>query len=155
MDKQLKIIIEEAIGCLNWTVIAENYRDYERIVGKKKRETTVETIKQDLRNLCTFIVENNISYFDQDQFVIIWRTTDIDYKLGSKLEIMFVPTRSTAFGEEEYDMRDDEIDSTQLELDTLESLLVNSINEENYELAAILRDRIVAVKKDLVLVLKN
>ena len=155
MDKQQKKIIEEAISCLNWTVITDNYRDYERIIGKKKRKTTMDTIKQDLRNLCTFIVENNISYFDQDQFVIIWRTTDIDYKLGSKLEIMFVPTRASAFGEEEYDLRDDEIDSTQLELDTLESLLANSINEENYELAAILRDRIIAVKKELVLVFKH
>lgn len=154
MDKQLKKIIDEAISCLNWTVITDNYRDYEKIVGKK-RKTTMETIKQDLRNLCTFIVENNISYFDQDQFVIIWRTTDIDYKLGSKLEIMFVPTRASAFGEEEYDLRDDEIDSTQLELDTLESLLANSVKSENYELAAILRDRIIAVKEELVLVLKH
>lgn len=155
MDKQFKKIIEEAIGCLNWNVIVENYRDYERIIGKKKRKTTIDSIKQDLRNLCMFIMDNNISYFDQDQFVIVWRHTDIDYKLGSKLEIMFVPTRACAFGEEEYDMRDDEIDATQLELDTLESLLVNSISEENYELAAILRDRIIAIKEELVLVLKN
>lgn len=155
MDKQLKKIIEEAIGCLNWNVIVDNYRDYERIVGKNKRKTTMNSIKQDLRNLCAFIMDNNISYFDQDQFVIIWRHTDIDYKLGSKLEIMFVPTRACAFGEEEYDMRDDEIDASQLELDTLDSLLSNSISEENYELAAILRDRIIAIREELILAVKH
>lgn len=152
MDKQLKKTIEEAISCLNWTIIADNYRDYEKIVGKKKRRMTVDTIKKDLRNLCHFIIENNISHFDQDQFVIIWRHTDIDHKLGSKLEIMFVPTRACSYGSEEYDLRDDEIDATQLELDTLTSLLSNAINEENYELAAILRDRITIVNKELVCV---
>jgi len=149
MDKQSKIIIEEAISCLNWTIIVENYRDYEKN-GEKKRKTNIDTIKTDLRNLCHFIIENNISHFDQDQFVITWRNTDVDHKLGSKLEIMFVPTKACAFGEEERDMKNDEVDATQLELDTLSSLLANAISEENYELAAILRDRITIVNKELV-----
>jgi len=147
VDKKYRKIIDEAISCLNWDVIVQNYRDYERILGKKKRPTNAESIKNDLRNLCKFIIENNITYFDQDQFVITWRHSDIDFKLGSKLEIMFVPTRSVAYSEEEeYDLRDDEIDSAKMELDTLTRLLESSIEEENYELAAILRDRIEAVK---------
>jgi len=152
MDKQIKKIIEEAISCLNWNVIVENYRDYEKITGKKRR-TTSDTIKTDLRNLCVFIIENNINYFDQDQFLIIWRHTDNDSKLGNKLEIMFVPTRACAFSEDVCAEIDDDIDTTQLELDTLSSLLSKSLKEENYELAAILRDRINTVS-DLICISK-
>lgn len=144
MDKQFKRIIDKTISCLNWDVIVQNYRDCECIIGKKKLHTTLDSIKKDLYNLCVFIIENNISYFDQDQFIIIWKHTNIDHKLGSRLEIMYVPSRSIV-SNEDYEFRDDEIDDAQLEISALERLLDTSIDEENYELAAILRDRITVV----------
>lgn len=152
MDKKYRKIIDEALSCLNWEVIVDTYKDYERIISKRKRDTTIDSIKTDLRNLCNFIIENNISYFDQDQFVITWRTTDMDHKLGSKLEIMYVPTRACAFGNEEYEPRLDELGDVEYELQALASLLEGAVAEENYELAAVLRDRIKDVRKELVYV---
>lgn len=148
MDRHLNNLIDEAINCLNWDVIIDNYRDYEQIVEKKKRPTTTNSIKTDLRNLCRFMIENNISYFDQEQFIVTWRHSDLDDKLGSKLEILYVPTRSCAYENEAvYEVRDDEAEDYEAELMALERLLDNAVESENYELAAVLRDRVDAVRE--------
>ena len=146
MDKKTKKIIDEAISCLNWDVILETYRDYER--SDRKKTVTIHTIKLDLRNLCRFIIENNINYFDQEQFIVIWRHSEIDNKLGSKLEILYVPTRSCSYTEEFSDL-DADTDAIQVELDALGRLIDSAVAEENYELAAVLRDRKLVVQQEL------
>jgi len=153
MDKHIINLIDAAINKLNWSIIISSYTDYETIPNKKIRPVTINTIKKDLKNVCKFIIENNITYFDQDQFIITW-----DYKsqINGKLDILYVPTRSTTFDDKyRFEPLDDESEISETELAAFQKLLVNAVNVEDYELAAVLRDRINRANKATVKINKH
>lgn len=142
MDKKLLKLINEAINCLNWSVIVETYKDYE---GDTKKSKGINVIKRDLKNLCKYIISNNIKNFESDQFVVKWEF--VNNKLGSKLEIIYVPTKSCAYTQEpDMELTNEPIMSVDEELGALKKIINDAILEENYELAAIIRDRIKIVQ---------
>lgn len=157
MDKKLKEMMNEAIRCLNWDIILDYYsiHDYFEI-GIKKRKNVTKTHKgvtkdfliKELKSIITFVIDGGLHEFDHDQWFIIYRNYEEIGKngLGARLEILFSPTKSVAF-ESEVRMPDEDTDSTVMERDVLIKLLNKSVTEENYELSAVLRDRIKKVDK--------
>ena len=159
MEKKITQMIDEAIRCLNWDVIMEYYREhdyYEIGAGKKiKRipkvprtdKLTKDFLVKDLKHILNFVINNNIQEFDHDQWFILFKNYKMETKdgLGTKLELLFAPTRGVAFEEEFKEVV--EIDPNVQEKEALEELLSKSVHEENYELSAVLRDQIKKVTK--------
>lgn len=143
MDNFAKII-DEAFACMNWPLILQHYKDSE--LYQKKKSVSINAIKKDLRNLCMFVMENNISYFDQEQFVIIWNCNDTGSHLGCKLEILFVPVRACSYENEE-NYVEEPSESDQAEYEAICRMLDKAVKEEHYELAAVLRDRAKTLEK--------
>lgn len=142
MDKKLLKLIDEVVNCLDWSIIVETYREYD---GDVKRPKGINAIKRDLKNLCKYIISNNIKYFDQEQFIVKWEF--VNDKLGSKLEIIYVPTKSCAYTQEpDMELTNEPVMSVEEEIDALKRIINEAVLEENYELAAIIRDRIKIVQ---------
>lgn len=147
-------MVDEAIRCLNWDVIMEYYRehDYYEIGVKKGKKTdrhnkvTKDFLVKDLKNILNFVITNNITEFDHDQWFILFKNVETKDGLGAKLEVLFAPTRGVSF-EEEFKPEAEEVDQNMEEKGVLEDLLKKSVQEENYELSAVLRDQIKKVDK--------
>lgn len=144
-------LIDDAFSCIDWSLVLQFYNENEYSDKyHKKRINVLQHIKNDLRNLCNFVIDNNLNYFDQDQFIIRWNNM-ADDSLGDKLEILFVPVRGCSFTNEP-DLNYIELDKESgdlLEYNATCDLLEDAIRDENYELAAVLRDRIKALDKYL------
>lgn len=176
MEKDYTAMINEAIKCLNWAFILKCYSEnklewFEYNDGKKKKPKKIQEkgapseaeIKKDLKNIIKFVISHQINEFMIGHWLIFWMdsktfNTYIDETqkddLGSQLEIIFCPSRSISFENEPYleDKYKDLIKDTELdkmELTALKDLLVKSVGEENYELAAVVRDRIKKVQKTI------
>ena len=131
MENKIKKLINEAVNCLDWNIIASYYREFEKRYDNKqvRRETTKNEIKREITNICKFVIDNSISYFDQEQFIIMWNADDDEF--GGKLEIIFVPTRGSAKEKREDDEEDDDrepnspedIDISKMEIKALEQML--------------------------------
>ncbi len=142
-NKHVMKLINEAINCLKWDVILNFYAEAANMYDSDKRYSSKESITKELRNVCLFVIQNNMSDFDQEQFIILWKD---DSEFGGKLEIMFVPSRSCAY-EREVETVPAELDSDKIEHEVMLELLEKSVKAENYELSAVLRDKIKKVKK--------
>lgn len=144
MDKKIKRVIEEAMSCLDWDVIMSFYQssDYELKFTKRRERKTVtkDFIKKELRSTVTFVIESGISKFEADQWIINWRTSDDE--LGHMLEIIFAPTKGCSFENEGEYLTEEELSTEVQTKDHLTSLLAQKVKEEDYELAAVLRDQI-------------
>lgn len=151
MDKSFKKIFEEAIRCLNWEVIMGFYanNDYESAFLKKRKGSgsiTKDQIKKELMNLVEFVLANNVNRFEADQWIIVCK---MEGDLGNMIEIIFAPTKGCAFeGEPDYPTEDEALQD-KYELDVLQELLDKSVLDENYELSAVLRDRMNKLKKHI------
>jgi len=150
MEKIFKKMFDEAIRCLDWDVIMSFYdsNDYESAYFKKRRGRggiTKDSIRKELRNLVDFVLTNDISRFEAEQWIIISKKNEGD--LGGMLEIIFAPTKSCAFEKEDDYPTEEEINQDAYEVEVLQELLDKSVREENYELSAVLRDRINKIKK--------
>lgn len=142
-NRHVMKLINEAINCLKWDVILNFYAETANSFEYDKKYGSKESITNELRNVCRFVIENNMSNFDQEQFIISWKD---DSEFGGKLEIMFVPSRACAY-EREVETVPAELDSDKIEHEVMLELLEKSVKAENYELSAVLRDRIKKVKK--------
>lgn len=160
MEKNFKKMFDEATRCLNWDVIMNFYEssDKESVFLKKSRGRggiTKENIRKELRNLVEFVISSDLSRFEADQWIILCKKNEGD--LGAMLEIIFAPTKSCAFENEVDYPTEEEATQDAYEIEVLTELLNKSVKEENYELSAVLRDRInkiMKANKQMVKVLK-
>lgn len=145
--KSANMMISEAINCLNWNVIMTFYNN-EDVKDGGHKQVTIEKVKKELRDISRFAIENNITEVDHVQWIILYKNNETDGKngLGSRLEIIFVPTRAASF-EDEFKIAEEEEDIDAMEMEILEELLEKSVKDERYELSAVLRDRMKKVKK--------
>ena len=135
MDRKHARLVDDAIGCLDWGMIAKTYGEYE---GRKPRG--MASVKKELRNICVYIIENGLTQFDEGKFIIRW--TFVNDQLGNKLEILYCPTKSCSYTSEIHAELLDAGVSAEEELSALRNILASAVAEENYELASIIRDRI-------------
>lgn len=155
-------IIEEVLRNLNWELILSFYasepseEDYTKKHSKTTRlkPKTLQQIKKELKDLLLFVTQSNIRELHHEQWIIFWRSGDessvnnTHTNLGSRLEVVFVPTRSVSHGNNA--MPDDihtAQDLDEIERDTLNVLLAKSLKEENYELCAVIHGRLKKLNK--------
>jgi len=112
--------------------------------GKRVRVTSknLSTIKKELKDLIMFVIESNFNELQHDNWIISW----FNKGTGYRLEVIFTPTRSL-ISENEEDEEDDLLNSDIVERDVLKDMMIKSVNEENYELAAVIRDRLKKLDK--------
>jgi hypothetical protein len=133
MDK-IKLI-ETAIKGLDWKAIMEFYNS-KTFVESDGRKTSrhIESVRKELKDLVHFVIESHMEEVQHDQWIIFWR--------NERLDIAFVPTRSSSHSKEEPPIEVEEMDMDDMEKEALEELLEKNTKEENYELCAVIRDRL-------------
>lgn len=149
MEKKFKKIFDEASNCLNWEVIMNFYEaaEYESTFIQKKRNQKIskDHVKKELMKLVNFVLTNETTRFEADQWIIIYKNNG---ELGNMLEIIFCPTKGCAFEKEpDCRMEEEEADTEAQEQMVLKDMLDKSVEDENYELSAVLRDRIKRIDK--------
>lgn len=150
MEKTIKKMFNEAVRCLNWDIIMNFYEsnDQESFFLKKRRGRgglSKDSIRKELKNLVEYVHNNDISRFEADQWIIMYKKGDGD--LGAMLEIIFAPTKGCSFENEVEYPTEEEATQDAYEVEVLTELLEKSVKEENYELSAVLRDRINKINK--------
>jgi hypothetical protein len=159
-----KILIERVIETVDWDTILKFYKLVKREIGaettripgikklKRGEKNSAEHIKQEVRCLINHVVENDLSEFIYGPWNILWVNGEWEIEvdgedgknsfipiLESVLELSFSPM--VVISKE--DLLDDE---ELLEIDTdresLNRQLEKAIEEENYELAAKIKDLI-------------
>ena len=149
-------MVDEVLRGLDWGLIMNFYESGTYIETRKKKKNkdlsikvTKESIKKELKDLIRFVVDSNAKELHHDQWIIFWRSgEDERNRLGSRLEVAFVPTRFVSF--ENDTVADDhaiEPDLDEMEKETLKDLLTKSIKEENYELSAVIHSRLKKLSK--------
>jgi hypothetical protein len=159
MEKRFNAMINEAIRCLDWTIILDYYsvHDYLEVgMSSRKRKSLAKTHKgvtkefliKELKSILAFVIENDVREFDHDKWYVLFRRDENlrSDGLGAKLEVMFLPTRGVAY-EGEFKPEEEDTDNTKLERNMMLDLLDKSLKEENYELSAVLRDKIKKIDK--------
>jgi len=144
-------LIEAILKKLDWDHIMKYYETHSSEVeedpkrkGKRVRVTSknLSTIKKELKDLIMFVIESNFNELQHDNWIISW----FNKGTGYRLEVIFTPTRSL-ISENEEDEEDDLLNSDIVERDVLKDMMIKSVNEENYELAAVIRDRLKKLDK--------
>lgn len=149
MDKKSKKMFNDAFNNLSWNVILNFYEsseyesDFIKKHGKSKSKIglanhvrtsiTKNLVKEELTNLLEFMLTNNISHFETDRWILICD--------AEMLEIIFAPTKGRGFNGK-YEVKPEDEDINYDEIGILQELLDKSVSEENFELSAVLRDRI-------------
>ena len=111
MEKKYVKMIDGALKGLKWDVVLAHYaaKDY-KIKGddgaiKKTQKKTA--IRDEIKDIVSFMIESNMKQIEQDNWIIRWITGSIDCK--AKLEILFVPTKGLSSEEEEVDFVEEEV----------------------------------------------
>lgn len=160
MENNLKII-NDVLKNLDWDLIMSFYSPepadeyYVKKRGAKTQQLKPKSlmdIKKELRDLLSFVIQGGIRELHHDQWIIFWRSGEegeTRNNLSSRMEVVFVPTRSVSHGNNPIDKDDlhTAIDLDEIERDTLFTLLKKSIAEENYELCAVISSRLKKLNK--------
>lgn len=145
-------LIDDVFKKLDWDHIMKYYDTQKEVdeestkKGKRVRVNSknIVTVKKELKDLVKFVVESNFSELQHDNWIIFWSNKESGYRL----EIIFTPTR-VIMSEEDSNVPDDEemITSDEIERDVLRDMLKKSIQEENYELSAVIHSRLKKLDK--------
>jgi len=148
-------LINEVFSKLDWDHIMKYYDQNKTIEeeqpnkkGKHVRlnTKTLGTVKKELRDLVRFVVDSNFSELQHDNWIILWSTKESGYRL----EIVFTPTRAVVLEDESSNVEEDDIpNSDEIERDVLKDMLKKSIQEENYELSAVIHSRLKKLDKSI------
>jgi hypothetical protein len=172
MDKY-KHIISEAINTLNWDMIMKAYVDLklhytcdfrfaskETLTKASKKKTlnytvvpSMNNMREELENVVRYVINNNYQEMRYGYWYIFWVDDDLSKEygdgLGCELEILFCPTSSVSFeNEDAYKcnlMEPEDLDY--MEEDMLQDILDKAVSDENFELAAVILKRINKLKK--------
>ena len=148
MMKNYSKTIDDAINRIDWDVVRTFYKEFETISIKKKsyyKAKTVPEIKRELRDLITFAIEGNCKELHHDQWIISW---DDNFRKGMfSLEVYFVASKSTSIEAIEDEELDEDMGPDMIERGVLISMLDKNVKEENFELAAVIRDRLKKLEK--------
>lgn len=135
-------MIHEVIKTINWNrikyfhqVFGIKWQFEERDGHIVERFPTISELKEELRSLLKFTVENNTKTLDYGNWLIFWTDEEAAKKEGitsARLEAIF--------SLEETFVIDNSSDDDAVKI--LESKLAEAVEEEKYEEAAKLRDKI-------------
>lgn len=168
MDKEQQKLVDKLIQSLDWDTIFEIHKTFrfgvgegsEIIPGLKRKvfsDTLTKTdIKNELKTLLKFAIENDHPKIIYGQWMIFWFNQDWDieipiekyiefeededleeFSFDSRLEVFYAPQRiaiSANLSSEENIMKPDS------DFSTIESMLEKALRSENYELASKLRE---------------
>ena len=142
-------MIQEVIRIINWNRI----KYFHQVFGIKwqfeekeghivERFPTISELKEELRSLLKFAIENNSKTLDYGNWLIFWKDEEAAHKEGlnsARLEAIF--------SLEETFVIDNSSDEDAVKI--LESKLEEALKEEKYEEAARIRDRIRERRKQI------
>ena len=169
MAKKNSELINQIISNLNWDAILQSNKVFKLGIGdssivipgiKKKpyNEITKNDLKNELKTLIDFIIENNAKEVAYGPWILYWNNIDWQETLNNlsdeeleqiqendpefdleneilsitqntTLEVMYCPHRIQIFGQIDINKDDDS------DLYRLENMLKKAINEDNYEVA--------------------
>lgn len=164
-------MINDVIEDLDWRMILGFYQKldltwYGKDLLKKnslqKRNPTIEELQNELRSVCRFAIQKGVEEYVYDNWTIIWLDPNnceedefFDDDFGCQLEVLFTPTRSLAFENSvEFCEEQEQITHTEMEMVLLEDMLEKALKKEDYESASKYRDKILELKKELVVPVK-
>lgn len=145
-----KVFLDKALKKISWKTIYDYYKKA-KIEWKFKDEQdndiyrlpTLQEVKDDLINAINFVFSRNLASMDYGNWIIYWTDAATSESLGmegAQLEVLFVLTGALINNEEELESK--EISNLSIE-DNLQMALKN----EDYELAARLRDQMNKIQK--------
>jgi hypothetical protein len=145
-----KVFLDKALKKISWKTIYEYYKK-SRIEWKFQDENdqevyrlpTLEEIKDDLICAINFVFSRNLASMDYGNWIIYWTDQGTAEQLGmggAQLEVLFVLTGALINKEEEFESK--EISNL-----TIEDNLQLALKNEDYELAARLRDQMNKTQK--------
>lgn len=146
----MKIYLEKALRKISWKTVQDYYKK-SKVEWKFRdeqgndiyRAPSLLEIKDDLINAINFVFSKNLASMDYGNWIIYWTDPQTAEQMGmngAQLEVLFVLTGALINNEEELESK--EISSLSIE-DNLQAALKN----EDYELAARLRDQLSLVQK--------
>jgi hypothetical protein len=141
----LKKMVDLVLKKLNWNLVMEYYASNDMKTKAGKRYSP-EAVKKELRDLIKFMMDTNASELHHDPWIIFWNPGNESTK--TRLEVAFVPTKAVSMGEEIVEA-EEILTEDEMERIALESLLEKNLATENYELCAVLRDRLKRLGKPL------
>jgi hypothetical protein len=167
MRKEHQKLIDKLIQSLDWDTIFEIHKTFkfgvgegsEIIPGLKRKvfsESLTKTdIKNELKTLIKFTIENDQPKLIYGQWMIFWFDQDWDieipmekyiefeeeddmeeYVFDSRLEVFYAPQRIAITA----NLESGETMNSNSDFSTIESMLEKALNSENYELASKLRE---------------
>lgn len=147
MKANYEKMINDVISNINWNRV----KYFHQIFGIKwqfeeksgsilERFPTVGELKEELRTLLKFVIEKNIKTLDYGNWLIYWTNEEDSLKNGSKGAKI-----EAIFSLEECFVIDNDPETESINI--LENKLEYAIQNEKYEDAAILRDKIKEKKK--------
>lgn len=162
MKQSYKKMINEVIEGIDWHKIFKFYEDKtltwmieKNIKGVKTHKAVIPTVtdlKDELKNILTYIIKSDIQQFFYGHWTIFWNEKmdeeeDSEQDQGSELEVIFSPIRFF-IAEDNLELLDElnnEYNTTMSKDEEIEMLKVNleeALKEERYELCAKIRDQI-------------
>jgi hypothetical protein len=164
-SKELNRLVDKTIATLDWDTILEVNKSFKHGIGDgvtaipgMKRKSfsdgiSKNDIKGELKNLLKYVIDNDLNELVYGYWMIFWNNgkeseeylnemmeemeEDFDGEIvvNSTLEVIWSPQRTYI----EYE-NSKESDSINSEEHVLNALLERSLNEENFELSAKIRD---------------
>lgn len=162
MRKDFRKLIEKVIQNLDWDTIFEIHKTFkfgigegsEVVPGLKRKiyseELTKNDVKGELKALLRFVINNDISKFSYGPWMLFWFNQDWDvifedpeadefseaeledFKVDSRLEVIFAPQRICLTVDAKPEAQGDELSSEEV---MLTKMLKRALKSENYELA--------------------
>jgi hypothetical protein len=167
MRKDFQKLIDKVMQSLDWDTIYEVNKVFkfgvgggsEVIPGLKRKPysdtLTKNDVKNELKFLLRFVINNDISKFVYGQWMIFWFNQDWDliweqeegeefdeneeedFKVDSRLEVFYAPQRISLT----IDARpDDSVSAESIDSMVLSQMLQKALDSENYELAGKLQE---------------
>lgn len=144
MATMAKDFIGQAIDKISWKTIHEYYVQsgvkwrFAIEGGHEHRTPSIEEMQADLRNAINFVFSRNMATMDYGSWLIFWADASTAAQLGlpgAQLEVIFALTGSLINDTDDFKTED-------MSLVSLKSNLEEAIHEENFELAARIKDQI-------------
>lgn len=157
MKKEFKKMINETLKSIDWEKITKFYENRtliwiaeKNIKGNKSIRSSIPTIldlKNELKSILVYIIDSNLPEYSYSHWTIFW--FEGDDEIGSQLEVIFSPIRffiSETKNEMSIKNIKEPYMSTEEEIKKLSISLQKAVKEENYELCAELRDKIIELE---------
>lgn len=162
MRQDFRKLIDKVVQSLDWDTIFEIHKTFkfgvgegsEVIPGLKRKiyseELTKNDVKNELKALLRFVINNDISKFSYGPWMMLWFNQDWDiifedpemdemteaemdeFKVDSRLEVIFAPQRICLTVDAKPEQKGDELSNEEM---ILTKMLKKALKSENYELA--------------------